>query len=112
MNDFTTIPDYGLSWLEASGDHADIGLQRGEGVFFLLRFERDGMTHLHAEAFSRFVHRRDDGTDMYQVDFLGEQMEIAPGATMGTEIHVFAGAKEVALLDGYESDLGIARFDR
>ena len=23
MNDFTTIPDYGLSWLEASGDHAD-----------------------------------------------------------------------------------------
>jgi YidC/Oxa1 family membrane protein insertase len=64
-----------------------------------------------ATANSRFVHRRDDGTDMYQVDFLGEQMEIAPGATMGTEIHVFAGAKEVALLDGYESDLGIARFD-
>jgi protein arginine kinase len=26
MNDFTTIPDYGLSWLEASGDHADIVL--------------------------------------------------------------------------------------
>ena len=26
MNDFTTIPDYGLSWLEASGDHSDIVL--------------------------------------------------------------------------------------
>jgi len=26
MNDFTAIPDYGLSWLEASGDHADIVL--------------------------------------------------------------------------------------
>ena len=26
MNDFTTIPDYGLSWLEGSGDHADIVL--------------------------------------------------------------------------------------
>jgi protein arginine kinase len=26
VNDFTTIPDYGLSWLEASGDHADIVL--------------------------------------------------------------------------------------
>ena len=26
MNDFSTIPDYGLSWLEASGDHSDIVL--------------------------------------------------------------------------------------
>ncbi len=26
MNDFTTIPDYGLNWLEASGDHSDIVL--------------------------------------------------------------------------------------
>jgi protein arginine kinase len=26
MSDFATIPDYGLSWLEASGDHADIVL--------------------------------------------------------------------------------------
>ena len=26
MSDFSTIPDYGLSWLEASGDHADIVL--------------------------------------------------------------------------------------
>lgn len=26
MSDFTTIPDYGLDWLEASGDHADIVL--------------------------------------------------------------------------------------
>ena len=26
MDEFATIPDYGLSWLEASGDHADIVL--------------------------------------------------------------------------------------
>ena len=26
MDDFSTLPDYGLSWLEASGDHADIVL--------------------------------------------------------------------------------------
>ncbi|MDP6572752.1 MAG: membrane protein insertase YidC [Rhodospirillales bacterium] len=64
-----------------------------------------------ALAKTRFVHRRDDSVDMYQVDFLGEQMELAPGATVETKSHVFAGAKEVALLDGYESELGIARFD-
>ena len=64
-----------------------------------------------ALAKTRFVHRRDDGADMYQVDFLGEQMELAPGATVETKSHVFAGAKEVALLDGYESEFGIARFD-
>ena len=64
-----------------------------------------------AVANSRFVHRRDDGVDKYQVDFLGEQIELARGATVKTESHMFAGAKEVALLDGYESDLGVARFD-
>ena len=26
MNDFNTLPDYGLSWLEASGEHSDIVL--------------------------------------------------------------------------------------
>jgi len=26
MDDFSTLPDYGLSWLEASGEHADIVL--------------------------------------------------------------------------------------
>ncbi|MDH3424082.1 MAG: hypothetical protein OEN00_13905, partial [Gemmatimonadota bacterium] len=26
MTDFTVLPDHGLSWLEASGDHADIVL--------------------------------------------------------------------------------------
>ena len=26
MENFNTVPDYGLSWLEASGDHADIVL--------------------------------------------------------------------------------------
>ena len=26
MNDFASLPDHGLSWLEASGDHADIVL--------------------------------------------------------------------------------------
>jgi len=60
---------------------------------------------------TRFVHRRDDGVDKYQVDFMGEQLNLIPGATVETESHMFAGAKEVALLDGYESDLGIARFD-
>ncbi len=50
--------------------------------------------------------------DTYQADFLTLAPQvIPPGATARTVSHVFAGAKEVHLLDKYETQLGIARFD-
>ncbi|MEE8392884.1 MAG: membrane protein insertase YidC [Rhodospirillales bacterium] len=64
-----------------------------------------------AQVKARFVHRKEDGTDKYQVDFLGRQIVIAPGDFGETQTGLFVGAKEVTLLDGYEEDLGIARFD-
>lgn len=51
------------------------------------------------------------GDDKYQVDVLGRGNTIAPGATTETRLRLFAGAKEVRLLDAYERDLGIRRFD-
>ncbi len=60
---------------------------------------------------SRFVHRRVNGTDSYQVDFLGETQTVAPGKSVTSESHFFAGAKEVRLLDAYGSAIGIDRFD-
>jgi YidC/Oxa1 family membrane protein insertase len=49
---------------------------------------------------------------VYQVDFRGDEHDIAPGANLSVDEHFFAGAKEVALLDRYEETLGIPRFDR
>jgi YidC/Oxa1 family membrane protein insertase len=47
----------------------------------------------------------------YQADFLGEAMTIPAGASMATDARLFAGAKEVAAIDGYEKNLGIKRFE-
>lgn len=47
----------------------------------------------------------------YQADFLSEAVTIAPGASAGSNARLFAGAKEVSAINGYERDLGIKRFD-
>jgi len=61
---------------------------------------------------ARFLATKRNGEDRYQVDILGEAMTAAPGATIENARRMFAGAKEVKLLDRYAKDLGITRFDR
>lgn len=60
---------------------------------------------------ARFVYNKTDGTDTYQVDFVGPARTVAPGASIKSESRVFAGAKEVRLLDAYERQIGVKRFD-
>ena len=47
----------------------------------------------------------------YQTDYLGDAQTIAPGATGSTSSRLFAGAKEVAVVDGYEKQLNLNRFE-
>jgi YidC/Oxa1 family membrane protein insertase len=47
----------------------------------------------------------------YQTDFLGELQTVAPGATGSVTTNLFAGAKEVAIVDAYEKQLGLNRFE-
>ncbi len=47
----------------------------------------------------------------YQSDFVGPASQIAPGASVKSVTHLFAGAKEVATIDGYQASLGIKKFD-
>ncbi len=61
---------------------------------------------------TRFIDQRHNNTNIYQVDFVGGVTTVAPGATGAAESRVFAGAKEVRLLDRYEEEYGIPRFDR
>jgi YidC/Oxa1 family membrane protein insertase len=51
------------------------------------------------------------GLPTFQTDFLGEAVTIAAGASGQATSRLFAGAKEVATVDGYEKALGIKRFD-
>ena len=50
--------------------------------------------------------------DVFQADFAGSEQTIPAHGALSTEDRLFAGAKEVHLLDYYESALGIPRFDR
>ncbi len=54
-----------------------------------------------------------DQIERYQTDYIATApTAVAPGATASTTDRIFAGAKEVKLLDSYESAYGIPRLDR
>lgn len=58
---------------------------------------------------SRFVGQR-VGTDYkYQTDVIGGTVTVAPGATVDVQNRVFAGAKELRLLQRYEDEYGIEK---
>ena len=50
-------------------------------------------------------------TRKYQSDYLMDAMSVPKGATVEVKNHLFAGAKQVPLLDSYEEKIGIPRFD-
>ncbi|MSO70943.1 MAG: membrane protein insertase YidC [Alphaproteobacteria bacterium] len=60
---------------------------------------------------ARFAHAVEAGVDAYTVETLGRERRLEPGASVVATQRVFAGAKEVRLLDRYSAELGIARFD-
>ncbi len=47
----------------------------------------------------------------YQADYLQDAQTIAPGGTASAGARLFAGAKEVAILDDYDKALNLNRFD-
>ena len=47
----------------------------------------------------------------YQADYLQDAQTVAPGGTASATARLFAGAKEVAILDGYDKALNLNRFD-
>ncbi len=47
----------------------------------------------------------------YQTDYLLDPQTIAPGATGSANARLFAGAKEVAIVDGYDNQLKLNRFE-
>jgi len=59
-----------------------------------------------------FKHGRSGNTDRYQTDFINQTPVTVPaGASAEVTSRLFAGAKEVHLLDRYEAQYGITRFD-
>jgi YidC/Oxa1 family membrane protein insertase len=62
--------------------------------------------------YSALPARDPSGRDAFQTDYLLGALAIPAGDRKGVEGHLFAGAKQVSLIDGYEKALNILRFDR
>ena len=65
-----------------------------------------------SELVANFRHYIAEGQDRYQVDYLRPAMTVPPGETIEVTDRLFAGAKEVGLLDFYANEYGIPLFDR
>ena len=61
---------------------------------------------------ARFHYRKTGTLDKYQTDYLGPAVTIQPGTQARVSNRLFAGAKEVKVLDGYADHLGIGQFDK
>lgn len=59
---------------------------------------------------TRFAHFT-DGRARYQADFRTDAQAIAAGGSVTSTTLVFAGAKEVPIIEGYESQFNILNFD-
>jgi YidC/Oxa1 family membrane protein insertase len=67
----------------------------------------DAASHLQAEFSANHL-----GTlKTYQADYLQDALTVEPGGTATATARLFAGAKEVAILDGYDKALNLNRFD-
>jgi YidC/Oxa1 family membrane protein insertase len=62
-------------------------------------------------ATAEFTTGDDAGTPIYQADYLLPQQVIAPGASASTSAHLFAGAKEVHVLDDYNERYHLNHLD-
>jgi YidC/Oxa1 family membrane protein insertase len=60
---------------------------------------------------ARIRHTVANGQDRYQVDYTGQPVTIDPGQTVENTDRLFAGAKQVRLLDAYAEKLNIPHFD-
>jgi YidC/Oxa1 family membrane protein insertase len=58
-----------------------------------------------------FTERDQGAAKVYQANVLGGPQTIAPGASADNTQRLFAGAKEVRVVDGYKDSLGIKNFD-
>jgi YidC/Oxa1 family membrane protein insertase len=51
------------------------------------------------------------GIDAFEASYVEQAIAVAPGASLSSTTHIFAGAKELDVLQAVQNDVGIERFD-
>ena len=85
-------------------DHRGGWLGFGD-IYWLAALVPDQNTQVHAGF-------RGAPGDVFQADYTAAPVKVAPGKVATQTSRFFAGAKEVALIDGYQDNSGIANFDK
>lgn len=65
-----------------------------------------------AKVSGSFNYASTNGRDRFQTDLRADAISVAPGETKAIKSYVFAGAKELNLLEEYRDTLGLPLFDR
>lgn len=60
---------------------------------------------------AQFAHQTEAGENRYYATYGADTRPLEPGQTIEETTHLFAGAKEVPVIDRYEQELGITNFD-
>jgi len=61
---------------------------------------------------ANFSHQYKNQTNLYNADFIGQELAVNQGEEISIEQHLFAGAKKVKILDSYNKELNLKLFDR
>lgn len=61
--------------------------------------------------FQSIPNTADPSKTIYQVDARGDKVTVGAGTSVSSTVHIFAGAKEIKVLDDYEEKLGVKHFD-
>ena len=103
--------DYDLSYeeVEEAGGRVDVAADGG----WLGFTDTYWLSALIAEGDSpvRTAFRSGRGNDSYEATMQGAPVAVGPGSTAATEFRLFAGAKEVDVLERYDDELGIPRLE-
>jgi YidC/Oxa1 family membrane protein insertase len=103
--------NYNINWKTldeagAGGEHFD---SRGGWLGFTDKYWLTALAPSQDASISASFRKAPNGA--YQADYARQPIIVAPGQAISTETHLFAGAKEKAVLDRYEN-LGIPKLSK
>ena len=105
-----TLEEYDYDDLQSDGliEYSSIGGWLGfTDKYWLVALVPDQ----EAEFQAQFRHSQPGGRNLYAANYFGAAVTVTPGDSAEVTNRVFAGAKEVELIDAYEAELGIERFE-
>ena len=101
--DYSDLQDETPAKLQRSSTGGWIGIT---DKYWLMALIPDQQTPMTASFNHQFA-----GTDKYQIDYFRNPIQIPAGGSAEVTDRLFAGAKEVSLINAYQEDLGIVNFD-